>query len=426
MNIIDYIDWRGDLPLNTVPLNEVDVLIFSWLAYYDYGKLMRAGVDIVGLSLNEIVDQHVKCIGQFQKVNLTTNIIPSVTATWLLYCAGMSNRFASCRIEAFEEVLDNERNIQFAALSILYDDKRIISYRGTDTSIAGWKEDCQLSYSDTVPSQLLALEFMNKRCDGVKTVLCGHSKGGNLAVYTILHVPEENLKPIEAVYNFDGPGFCTELLNMDRYLQLKGTIITIVPESSIIGMLLEHEEDYLVIESNMPSILQHDAFFWKVKGSGFVYLNDRSMTSMVVDQALQEWLKGISLSERREFVDMAFGIIENAGISDITDLTENSIGKVAKILSGMTTLSSQQRKMIVRLLLDLLKASNSALYDTLTGRGILKEAVDGLTVGSNYIAGIVDKGKNKILTTLAQGLGRKDSTRLIDTNRPDGSPKADK
>ena len=123
---------------------------------------------------------------------------------------------------------------------------------------------------------------------------------------------------------------------------------------------------------------------------------------------------------------MAFGIIENAGISDITDLTENSIGKVVKILSGMTTLSSQQRKMIVRLLLDLLKASNSALYDTLTGRGILKEAVDGLTVGSNYIAGIVDKGKNKILTTLAQGLGRKDSTRLIDTNRPDGSPKADK
>lgn len=412
MNIIDYIEWRGDLTFDMIPLNEVDALIFSWMAYYDYGALKRAGVDIVGLSFGEMIDQHVKHIGQFQKVNLTTSIIPSATATWLLYCAGTSKRFANCRIDAFEEILDNERNIQFAAVSYRYDDKKIIAYRGTDTSIAGWKEDCQLSYSDTVPSQLLALEFMNKQCDGYRTVMCGHSKGGNLAVYTILHISEEKLNSIDAVYNFDGPGFCFELLNMDRYIQSKDKIITIVPESSIIGMLLEHEEDYLVIESDMPSILQHDALFWKVKGPAFVYLNDRSKTSMVIDQALQEWIKGISLAERRQFVDIVFGIIEDAGISDITDLSENSVRKVVKILSGMTMLSSQQKKMATCLLLDLLKASNSALYETLTSSGIVKEVVDGLTVGSNYIAEIIDKGKNKILTKLTHGFGSKNSSKL--------------
>lgn len=414
MNIIDYLDWRGDLSFHLDPLNEVDALIFSWLAYYDFGALVRTGTDIINLSLREMLNQHTKHIGSFQKVNLTTNIIPSATATWLLYCAGMSNRFADCRIEAFEEVLDNERNTQFAAVSFRYDKQRIVAYRGTDTSIAGWKEDCQLSYSDAVPSQLLALEFMNKHCDGLQTVICGHSKGGNLAVYTLLHLSEDKRESINIVYNFDGPGFCFELLNMESYTQLKDKIITIVPESSIIGMLLEHEEDYFVIESNMPSILQHDALFWKIKGPSFVYLNDRSMTSMVIDQALQEWIKGISLAERRQFIDLVFGIIEDAGISDITDLTENSIGKAAKLLSGMTSLSSQQRKMVIRLLLNLLKASNSALYDTLAGRGILKELVDGLTVGSNYIADIIDKGKSRLLTTFTQGFGRKESgTSLI-------------
>ena len=411
MNIVDYLEWRGDLLFDVASLNEVDALIFSWLAYYDYGALRRAGADVVNHTLRELVDQHTRRIGQFQKVNLTTNIIPSVTATWLLHCAGTSDRFADCKIEAFEEVLDNERNTQFAAVSIRYGNKRIIAYRGTDTSIAGWKEDCQMSYSDAVPSQLLAVGFMNKVCDDLQTVMCGHSKGGNLAVYTILHIAEESLKYIDAVYNFDGPGFCFELLNMERYSRVKEKIVTMVPESSIIGMLLEHEEDYQVIESNMPSILQHDAFFWKVKGPSFVYLNDRSMSSMVVDQALQEWIKGISLTERRQFVDIVFNIIEEAGISDITDLTENSIGKVVKILSGMTSLTAQQKKMVIRLLFDLLKASNSALYDTLMGRGILKEVVDGLTVGSNYIANIVDRGKSKILSTLAQSLVRKDKSK---------------
>ena len=35
-NILSYLDWRGDLTPKSDPLNEVDNLIFSVLAYFDY------------------------------------------------------------------------------------------------------------------------------------------------------------------------------------------------------------------------------------------------------------------------------------------------------------------------------------------------------------------------------------------------------
>jgi len=35
-NILDYVDWRGDLEFQRDPLNEVDNLVFSVLSYMDF------------------------------------------------------------------------------------------------------------------------------------------------------------------------------------------------------------------------------------------------------------------------------------------------------------------------------------------------------------------------------------------------------
>ena len=35
-NMLDYVDWRGDIPFTQVPLNEVDNLILSQLCYIDF------------------------------------------------------------------------------------------------------------------------------------------------------------------------------------------------------------------------------------------------------------------------------------------------------------------------------------------------------------------------------------------------------
>ena len=35
-NMLDYLDWRGDLPFSLVPIGEADALILSCLSYINY------------------------------------------------------------------------------------------------------------------------------------------------------------------------------------------------------------------------------------------------------------------------------------------------------------------------------------------------------------------------------------------------------
>ena len=41
-NILDYLDWRGDLTLEQAPFNEVDNLILAELAFVDFGGIVPA------------------------------------------------------------------------------------------------------------------------------------------------------------------------------------------------------------------------------------------------------------------------------------------------------------------------------------------------------------------------------------------------
>ena len=39
-NLLDYLDWRGDLPLSRDPFNEVDNLILAELSFVDFGGIV--------------------------------------------------------------------------------------------------------------------------------------------------------------------------------------------------------------------------------------------------------------------------------------------------------------------------------------------------------------------------------------------------
>ncbi len=264
-------------------------------------------------------------------------------------------------------VTDAEKGVQFAAMSFLPgDDMRVIAYRGTDDSIAGWKEDCCLAFSEAVPAQVMAEEYLENTDDSREIVLCGHSKGGNLAMFAALKGSGPRLEEIRRVYNFDGPGFCFKLENDYRYEKVRQRIVTIVPESSIVGMLLNHEEDYLIVESQMAGILQHDAMFWKVMGNHFVYADQRNPSSVFVDNTLREWISGATFDERKEFVDAIFSIIESTGAKELNELPEKLARAGLRTLT-QPALSAGQKRIIFRLLTNLIKAGGSQLYEAATG-----------------------------------------------------------
>lgn len=370
MNILDYLDWRGDLPFGVSPPNEVDALIFAWLSYYRFEDLPQDCAD--GLTLTELSQAHEAVHGPFQKVNFSNAIDTAATAALLLQRASNTQRFASVRISDFSkrdsfdesDETGQKQNMQFASVSFIIDDLglRVISYRGTDDSIAGWKEDCYLAISETVPVQASALDYLNA-APGGKLLICGHSKGGNLATYAAVFANAEKQGEISAVYNFDGPGFCFDIRSLPGYDAVKDRLVTIVPESSIVGMLLDHVEDYIVVSSKGMGILQHDALFWQVMGAGFVRASGRNSSSLIADKTLKSWIDGMSISERRDFVDSLFSVLESTGAQRTTELPERLVQNWFKNTSH-SRLNPEQRKMMTRVLLKLVKAGGTSLYNS--------------------------------------------------------------
>lgn len=355
MNMLDYLDWRGDLTFEADAVNGIDALIFAWLAYYRYEDLE---VSLDGLTLWEIAQLHEQKLGPFEEAHLKSAIKPSLSSAWLLRCASRAKRFTSVQVCDFQRISDHEQGVQFAAISFLIGDGlRIIAYRGTDASVAGWKEDCCLSFLDAVPAQILALEYLKNVADGRRLLICGHSKGGNLAVYAALHAPDARLEDIMQVYNFDGPGFCIDPYKEERHAYIRERILTIIPESSVVGMLLEHDEDYLIVESTKAGLLQHSAMNWKVMGRRFVYSEKLNASSVLVDRALRSWIKGMTVEERRDFVDAIFAIIESTGATQLSELSDNILANSKKMLACATSLDPNQRKTALHLLKELLRAA---------------------------------------------------------------------
>ena len=189
--------------------------------------------------------------------------------------AANTERFQNVEITGFISKMENDKNPenpeQFAAMTYILDEDTVcVVYRGTDDSIRGWKEDCNLAKSEAIPSQIEARDYLSKAIDffnGKRIFVAGHSKGGNIAMYACAFVSEDRQNKIEKLYNLDGPGFSTEILNSEEMLRMKNRLVSWYPHQSIVGMLFYHyPEGYSVVKSSAALILQHDLATWRIQG----------------------------------------------------------------------------------------------------------------------------------------------------------------
>ena len=198
-----------------------------------------------------------------------------------------SRRFSDLTLCAYVSRTDEETQTQFSALTILLSDKTAyIAFRGTDDTIVGWKEDFNLAFLPVVPAQKMAAEYLSAAAAALPSHplrVGGHSKGGNLAVYSAVFCGEAVQNQLMRVYNNDGPGFRTSLLGLPEHRRVADKITTILPESSVVGMLLEHEERYEVVRSTQSGLWQHDGFSWQVRGERFEHLPDLTEGGISLD-----------------------------------------------------------------------------------------------------------------------------------------------
>lgn len=301
-NILDYLTWRGDITIDQNPFNEIDNLILARISYLPFDHLIEEKEKITLAEIyNRFIKEDKKNVRILQKEDL--DLFPVLA---------QSRRFGNLQMSHYINKIDEKLEKQFSAITISLPDNTIyVSYRGTDNTLIGWKEDLNMSFLDQVPAQVDAVQYLENIANEQKNKIRvgGHSKGGNLAVYAATFCQMKIQDRIIEVDNNDGPGVHDTVSNTENYHRIVGKIKTYIPQSSVIGRLLTHEEKYQVVKSTQVGILQHDLYSWQLLGPNFIHLQEVTDGSVKIDRTIKQWLKEVSPEQRSQFIDILFEIL---------------------------------------------------------------------------------------------------------------------
>lgn len=358
-NVCDYIKWRGDLSLEKSEFNEIDSLILSRFSYFPFDTIIKENEVLTIKELNE----------RFQKEDVNNLPILWKDDVDLFPLMGESKRFGEMLATKYINKIDVEQEKQFSAITILMpDDTLYVSYRGTDDTIVGWKEDFNMSFKSHTASQIsakkylenIAQEYPNKRIR-----VGGHSKGGNIAVYASTFVSNEVKNRIINVYNNDGPGFCEDVIESPEYQEIVKKVHTYIPQLSVIGRLMNHKEKYTVVKSTQKGIMQHDLYSWQLLGNKFITLKELTNSSEFIDKTIKGWLENIKPDKREQVIDVVFEILNTTDAQTIKDLKSNWFMNAKTILSTYKNIDRDTKEMIWQTLNALFKIAKNNIFEEL-------------------------------------------------------------
>ncbi len=329
------------------PFSSVDSLVLSWLAYYRLPADCYAAATWEGAGVRDLL--RLECRESM------TGELWDPQASWDLLVAVCANpRYRGLRVCGYRTAFDAAAEEQFAAMTFrLPGGGAFVAFRGTDSTMVGWKEDFNMSFRCPVPAQATATSYLESAAAALDgPLMCGgHSKGGNLAVYAASMCDPIVRERLVRVYSHDGPGFNEAFLGGAEYraLAAAGKIDKTLPRSSVIGMIFEHQEDYAVVESSDFGLLQHNPFSWVVPQgeADFAYCEGLSAGARYMDDALAAWVAGVTPAERGRFIDELFGLLNATGAEHFSDITADWQQNVPKILSALSEVDPDTRRFLI-------------------------------------------------------------------------------
>jgi len=363
-NILDYLSWRADMPLNVDPFNEVDGLILSELAYLDFDGIVPGGTEPVPLE---------KVCAAYHKRHPAEEIAQDRTfrgkAPRLLTEMLTGARFRDARLMLYTDEMDPALSLQMSAVTFLLPDRSVfVAFRGTDGTLVGWEEDFSISHLSSTEGQKRArayLDLVADVCPGEIRV-GGHSKGGNLAVYAAAFCAPAAQERITRVLNYDGPGFRDEIIASDGYGRILPRAVSIVPDTSVIGLLLKNSAARQVVRSTAAGIAQHDGFTWSVERNRF---ETASLTtvSLLMDRSLDHWLSQMDDETRRSFTETVFSLFRATGAESFGEINRQKRRSAESIITAARELPKEQQQSLLSLLQQLGLSGGQVMLDLIAG-----------------------------------------------------------
>ncbi len=364
-NILSSMAYRGDKTFSELPFNEIDALIFSSMIYQRFEDLPQGGS---GMTLKELYP--LLCPLRIEE---TTGFDTNRYKLWGAVIS--SKRFASFKVDAFSSSLskENAKEEQFGGL-ILSEDKRkgYVVYRGTDESITGWKEDLNLGWNDTIPSEEKAQEFLDTYGGNYESlIVTGHSKGGTLALYSSLMTHDDIFNKIERIYAFDCPGLSDSIVKNERWESVKTKTVSYVPTTSFFGILFNPASEPFVVKADSYGVWQHDAFNWRVDGNSFLLEKGLSFESRLLEEGMRSFFSLSTREEREILVEVIYKVLSSVNEDNVFKLPEVIREKFNLFLfEGLGSLSEKEKDVLKKLFKATIKARRQ-------GYKSLKEKING-------------------------------------------------
>lgn len=258
-------------------------------------------------------------------------------------------RYSEMKIVACTETFKTNPAVQFAAATfILPDNTLVVAFRGTDDSLIGWKEDCDIFIKHVIPSHVLAVNYLEnvaKHFEG-DIIVIGHSKGGNVALYAGLNCSESTRARIKTLYNNDGPGFFDHSqFRTKQYADLLPRYNHFIPSSSFVGVLLAFDKDYTVVKSKrLLGPLQHDLATWQVADCDIKTLPRASKLAKINEICLSGILYRISREQSENFDRVANAVIEGTGQISLTGFTKHLPSAVKGAVETWKSLDEESKE----------------------------------------------------------------------------------
>ena len=343
--LIDYIQKYGDAYLIEKPLNEIDLLIFSQLIYNDFKGILSDGEML-------LKDAAVKFYEKFTNEQLEGLLdVANRAARLLSLCAG-TKRFGSVKVKNFIDNINDAIDKQICAANfVLQDGTTVVTFRGTDASVAGFKESAMLAYMFPVPAQIEALHYFQETAMLSKgdVYACGHSKGGNLAVFAAVNCSNSLKRKIDGIYAYDAPGFPEWFFERYDYRQIRDKIQLYNPQSSLVGRALHMEREPHIVRSDAKISRQHSVATWVIEDDAFATVERYDEESDKLAAYLNDLVVQVGEEDLDAFYNALEETAEKLGVYNFYDLKNVDKNLMFIILDSVQSLNPEQKERFIAL-----------------------------------------------------------------------------
>lgn len=340
-NLLDYVTDVAPESVYDTPLNHIDILALTELAYLPFDELVPTGFDAEeGIRIDHLATAFFDKMGD-KPIPLT---LVTKERIELLKQLAASTRFKYFKVFAYVNDYDKEAEKQFSALTYALHRKEFITiFRGTDDTLIGWKEDFHMAYMEEIPAQQAAQDYLTTLMTREigRYHIAGHSKGGNLSLFATSQLPPAFQLGILSICIFDAPGFRTEQLETPAFKRILTKVHSYLPQDSLVGMFFHTPTQAIVVKSQAYGLAQHMTFSWEIEERAFVTLDKRTRDSYQHDTTFKRWLTDLSDEQLREFIDTFFSIFIQSGIERFSDVAIDTPSKLRAIQHQLAAVSPE-------------------------------------------------------------------------------------